>query len=359
MKILFLFPYPHGTAPSQRFRFEQYLNFLHEQGVHYDLQSFLSTNTWQILYKSGHNWAKIWGILSGFWRRFLILFQIPRYDFVFIHREASPIGLPIFEWIIAKIFRKKIIFDFDDAIWLPNTSENNAWVAGIKFHQKTAWICGWSYKVSAGNSYLCEYASRYCKNVVLNPTTIDTDNLHNRVRNQTQNQEKLVIGWTGTHSTMQYLNELTPILSDLEQKYEFQFLVISNQKPDFALNSLQYLPWNKDTEIDDLLKMHVGVMPLVSDKWAKGKCGFKALQYMSLGIPALVSPVGVNTEIVDQGLNGYICDTPEDWAKYLVELLLNPERRAELGQEARKKIEEKYSVKSNKTNFLKLFDPIR
>jgi glycosyltransferase involved in cell wall biosynthesis len=96
-------------------------------------------------------------------------------------------------------------------------------------------------------------------------------------------------------------------------------------------------------------------MPLKDDKWAKGKCGFKALQYMSLGIPAIVSPVGVNTRIVNNGINGFICDTPAQWKIALESLLNNPELLQTLGQNTRKKIEDEYSVHSNSDNFLKLF----
>jgi glycosyltransferase involved in cell wall biosynthesis len=362
MKIAFLFPYPHTTAPSQRFRFEQYLEFLPPNGFEYTLHSFLDDNTWQILYKKGHFLAKIWGILCGFGRRFGLLFQLNKVDFVFIHREATPLGLPIFEWIIAKILRKKIIFDFDDAIWLPNTSKNNRIAAFIKFHSKTASICRWAYKISAGNDYLADYARQFNSNVVVNPTTIDTEHLHNPNLLPAFPSQKerglgaeVVIGWTGTHSTIKYLAEIVPILQDLEKKYTFKFLVISNQVPDFQLDSLVYLPWQKETEIADLRQMDFGIMPLTDDAWAKGKCGFKALQYMALAVPALVSPVGVNTQIVDDGVNGFICETAEDWREKIIFLLENRAKCLTMGQLARQKIIAKYSVLANQNNFVLLF----
>ncbi len=353
-RVLFLFPYPADTAASQRFRFEQYLPCLPENGWEYDTQAFLSSRTWDILYKRGHHLQKILGILGGFWRRFWLMFSLYKYEAVFVHREASPLGFPIFEWIIAKVWRKRLIFDFDDAIWLPNTSAQNAWVAWLKFHTKTRLICRWAWKVSAGNQYLCDYALAVNSNVVLNPTTIDTAGMHNALRTH-EAHERLVIGWTGTHSTLKYLEELVPILQKLEKNYAFDFLVIADKAPDFDLACLRFIAWDKATEIADLLKMHIGVMPLVADRWAAGKCGFKALQYMALGIPALVSPVGVNTAIVDHGLNGFVCALPTDWEKALVLLLENPNLRTEMGGEARKKIENAYSVKANTANFLGLF----
>jgi len=136
MKILILAPYPAKEAPSQRFRFEQYLPALTEAGFEIDFQPFIQLTTWQILYKPGHLLQKALGILKGFVSRKIILFKMGKYDYVFIHREVAPLGPPIFEWIIAKILKKKIIYDFDDAIWLANTSENNKIAAAFKWHHK-------------------------------------------------------------------------------------------------------------------------------------------------------------------------------------------------------------------------------
>ncbi|TGD82978.1 glycosyltransferase family 4 protein [Hymenobacter wooponensis] len=354
MKILFVVPYPAGKAPSQRFRFEQYLPLLTEAGHTWLLASFIDLATWDILYKPGHAFAKATGIVLGFLRRFALLFSVPQYDYVFIHREASPIGPPVFEWLIAKLLRKKVIYDFDDAIWLPNTSDANKIVAGVKWHHKVASICRWAYKVSCGNEYLAAYARQFNSRVVVNPTTIDTVHLHNKVRNQLT-PDRLVIGWTGTHSTLKYIEQVVPVLSKLEQEFDFEFRVISNQPPRLPLKSLVYVPWKKETEIADLLHFHVGLMPLEDDIWAKGKCAFKALQYMALGEPALVSPVGMNTEVVQDGYNGYVCSDAADWESALRKLLQTPALRSELGHNARLTIEERYSVTANRPNFLALF----
>lgn len=356
MNILFVVPYPIGQAPSQRFRFEQYFGILSSQGITYHVQSFWDAKAWAILYRQGNVFAKAYGLARGFFRRSLLIFKLHRYDFIFLHREASPIGPPIFEWLMTNVFKKKIIYDFDDAIWVPSTSDANGIVAKLKWSSKVSSICQWAYKVSCGNDYLCQYARQYQNLVVLNPTTIDTEHLHNPVnKDETNNRIKPVIGWTGTHSTLPYLHELIPILRELERRYSFTFCVIANQAPDVTLQSLQFIPWKKETEIADLLLFDIGVMPLTDDDWAKGKCGFKALQYMALGIASVVSPIGVNTEIVDHGITGFICTEPEEWLKALTELLTNPALRMKMAEAARMKVESAYSVKSNTKNFLELF----
>lgn len=355
MQVLFLIPYPLGQAPSQRFRFEQYFQIASKNNITIDYQTFIDENTWKILYKEGHFFQKAIGILLGFLRRIKILFFLKKYDFIFIHREAAPLFPPVFEYLIAKVFKKKIIFDFDDAIWLPNTSPENKISAFLKFHQKTGLICKWAWKVSAGNDYLCNYARQFNDNVALNPTTIDTD-WH--IPCSIAQTSRLTIGWTGSHSTMKYLDEIVPILKDLEQSYAIDFLVISNQNPLLPLQNFRFVKWKKETEIEDLGQIQIGVMPLTDDAWAKGKCGFKALQYMSIGIPSLVSPVGVNTKIITHGVNGFLCSTPQEWRDTLITLIENENLRLEIGEKAKDTVEKNYSVKANEKNFIGLFQDI-
>lgn len=356
MRILFITPYPLDKAPSQRFRFEQYIGHLRERGHRLTFAPFLDDNTWRVLYQNGKFLHKTIGIFKGFVKRVLLLFRLYRFDFVFIHREAAPVGPPVFEWFIAKVLQKKIIYDFDDAIWLPNTSAENRWAAKLKWHSKTGAICRWSYKISCGNDYLCAYARQFNQNVVLNPTTIDTDSVHNPDLYQALDKKELIIGWTGSHSTLVYLDQIVPIIQALEKRYRFAFMVIADKAPKINCKSLLFVPWNKRHEISDLMAIDIGIMPLTDDAWAKGKCGFKALQYMALGIPALVSPVGVNAKIVDEGVNGFICHSQQDWHDKIEMLLMNPVLRKSLGKKAREKIVKNYSVMSNVDNFLALFE---
>lgn len=355
--IFFLVPYPLGKAPSQRFRFEQYFELLKENGFKFEVRSFYSDKTWNYLHQEGHVFSKALKITSAFLFRFFQLFSLLKYDYVFIHREVTPIGPPLFEWIISKIIRKKIIYDFDDAIWLPNYSESNSSFQKLKYYKKVNGIMKWAYKISAGNSYLVEYAKQYNSQVFENPTTIDTNAYHNPSLYVVNKNNKVpVIGWTGTHTTAKYLEFLIPILEKLNVDFDFEFCVISNEVPSVRIKNLHFLKWKKESEIEDLLRFDIGVMPLSDDYWAKGKCGFKALQYMALGIPAIVSPVGMNTNIIDHGKNGFLCSTENEWYESLRYLLENPIEIKKMHGYARQKIVDRYSVISNETNFLNLFN---
>lgn len=357
MKILFIVPYPVSKSPSQRFRFEQYFETLNQHGWQYHVQSFLDDEGWAILYQPDRTLLKLWVMVKGLLKRLLIPFHLQAYDYIFIHREVAPFGPPFFEWLIAKVFRKKIIYDFDDAIWLTDRQNESGLFTIIKWRSKVASICRWSYKVSAGNQYLCNFARQHNPCVVLNPTTIDTELLHNPdLYRLMRNPAKVVVGWTGSHSTLKYLKELEPLLVALETKYQqLELLVIADKPPQLSLQRLKFLPWSFETEIHGLMQADIGIMPLPADLWAEGKCGFKALQYMALEIPAVASPVGVNTQIITHCENGYLCSTPDEWTTKLELLINNSVLRSRIGKAGRQTVADHYSVASNRANFLSLF----
>lgn len=352
--ILFLVPLPHGKAPSQRFRLELYETYLREAGIEYCMKPFLDQGAADNLYKKGAVVLKLSGLIRGFLRRiFLLLFTIHKFEFVYVMRQASPIGPPIFEWMVAKLWRKKMIYDFDDALWIPRTSKENKLAAWLKCSWKVRYIIRWSYKVNAGNEFLANYARQFNSNVEIIPTCVDTDRHHSLVKQH--HDGKPVIGWTGSHSTLEFLLPVIPILEILEEQYDFSFLVICNKKPDLNLRDWKYLEWNEESEVDDLLKMDIGIMPLPDSPWTAGKCGFKIIQYLSLGIPAIASPVGVNSSIIDQGVNGFLCSTRAEWLESMAILLQNPALRSQMGLAGRDTIKSRYSILSNYPRFLQLF----
>lgn len=357
MKILFLLPYPLQEAPSQRFRFEQYFTILEKAGHQIQTQSFLSEQDWKLFFGPGQTLTKLLTLIKGYTKRIYSVFIAAQFDFIFIHREVTPLGPPVSEWIIAKILKKKIIYDFDDAIWLTDRKNESALLRMLKWRSKVKLICQWSYKVSCGNRYLQEFALQFNGSAFINPTTIDCENIHKPVSiDSKKNSEKVVIGWTGSHSTLKYLEVIEQVLQKLEIEFDqVSYLVIADHPPTLNLQRLKFLPWKAQSEVDDLLNIDIGIMPLPDDIWTKGKCGFKALQYMALEIPAVVSAVGVNTEIIAHSAEGFLCTTEEEWLTSLTKLITDPELRITLGKNGRRKVVEHYSVTSNSANFLSFF----
>lgn len=352
MRILFIIPYPLRQAPSQRFRFEQYIDFINQNNIITDFAPFLNSKTWQILYKPGSNFQKTKGIIKGFLNRFILLFKLGKYNAIFIHREACPIGPAFFEFIIGNIFKKKIIFDFDDAIWLHDVSEANGKLGWLKNPGKTEKIIKYSKLVTAGNDYLSSFAKDFNSNVFIIPTTIDTD-YHKKIA---ATKKKITIGWTGTATTIKHFELAYSILNKVKIKYgeKINILLISNKPAENAPFEIEFQPWNKDTEIEDLCKIDIGIMPLPDDQWAKGKCGFKGLQYMALEIATIMSPVGVNSEIISDGTNGFLADSEDEWIQKLCLLIESESLRNEFGKKARETIVKYYSVESQKNKYLEI-----
>lgn len=352
-KILFIAPYPFDQAPSQRFRFEQYFDFLKEHDLEFEEVPFLDDRGWKSLYQEGSSLRKAGAMLRSFFRRFLLLFKIYRYDYIFIHREASMIGPPVFEWMIAKILRRKFIYDFDDAIWLPNYSESNARFHRLKMYKKVNKIMKWANQITAGNQFLADYARQYNPNVQVIPTTVDTVNVHNIEGNP--EQSPIVIGWTGSHTTVNYIESILDVLDKLNDEYDIALYVISNLPADFERSYMKFIKWKKESEIEDLAQFNIGIMPMEDSLWTKGKCGFKGLQYMALSIPAVMSNVGVNSQIIIDGDNGMLCDSNEDWYDKLKLLIKDAALRKQLGKNGRNTVIEKYSVASQREKYLSLF----
>lgn len=301
-------------------------------------------------------------MVLAFIRTWLRLPAAIKADFIFIHREVVPVGPPLAEWILAKIFRKKIIYDFDDAIWMTDKIQESFLEKIIRWRSKVESICKWSYKVSCGNAYLADYAKQFNTQVIINPTTIDTHYLHNPSRfnkailRKAKQMDGVVIGWTGSHSTLKYLEEIESVLIALENENpKLSFIVIADKPPTLKLKRLTFCKWSKETEISDLMLADIGIMPLPNNQWANGKCGFKALQYMALGIPAVVSPVGVNTTIITHGSNGFCCSSAKEWNESLVALIHNTELRNDIGVAGKERVMASYSVSSNSEIFRSLF----
>ncbi len=356
LKIIILTPYPEDTAPGQRFRFEQYIGFLRHKGHVVRYYSFLTHSAYANFYQLT-GYRKLLAVISGYIRTVFHVFKSIRADFVFIYREATLGGPPVFEFLLAKVFGRKIIYDFDDAIWLTDNEAEGRLERWLRWRSKVKHICRWSYRISCGNNYLANYARQFNASVVVNPTTIDTENLHNPVRINCKRQpEQLIIGWTGSHSTLKYLNQLLPVLQQIEHEFYYvKFLVIANRDPKLQLPRYFFVPWQKETEADDLACIDIGIMPLPDDEWTRGKCGFKALQYMAMEIPCIASPVGVNSEIIEHGKNGFLAASAGDWIKYLRLLITDESLRKKIGKAGRETVISRYSVKANSDLFLSLF----
>lgn len=279
------------------------------------------------------------------------------YDIIFIFREALMTRSIYYETQFKKS-KAKIVFDFDDAIWLQNVSDANKRFAWLKNPGKTADLIGLSDMVFAGNQFLADYASQTNNTIKIIPTTIDTEEYY-PIKTDRKNTP-VCIGWSGSITTIQHFSVAVPVLTKIKEKYgnRVSFKVIGDANYKNEALGIHGIGWNKQDEIKELSSFDIGIMPLPDDKWANGKCGLKGLQYMALKIPTIMSPVGVNTDIIKDGANGFLAGEEAEWMDKLSLLIESEELRIKMGKAARETVVNEYSVESQKYRYLEYFNEL-
>ena len=355
VEILFASVHPVDRVPSQRFRYEQYVDFLEQAGFRTTFAPVLDYGDYAVVYGTGAYARKGLIVTRGLVRRLRDLRRLDGYDIVFVQREALQLGTAWFEAAVARS-RARLVFDFDDSIWLHNASDANRRLAWLKNPDKTGKLISMADLVIAGNDYLAAYAAGFSDAVEVVPTTIDTD-AYLRDPSPTPGAA-VTIGWSGSITTIQHFDLMLPVLRRLKERYgdEVTFEVIGDGRYRNEGLDITGRDWSADTEVRDLSRFDIGVMPLPDDEWARGKCGLKGLQYMALEIPTVMSPVGVNSEIIDDGRNGFLAGDEDEWFDKLVVLIDSVELRRDLGSEARRTVEERYSVRSQRERYVSLFE---
>ena len=342
MKVLFIVPYP-TSGPSNRFRVEQYLPHLDLENIAYRVRPFCNNEFYFLLRKNGYYFKKFAYLLFFSFRRILDLLCSPAYDIVFIHREAFPTKDCVFEWLF-RMAGKKLIYDFDDAIFLKKPAKVKA-------------VVRMSDSVIAGNEFLKDYASVLNKEVAILPTCIDTDRYKPAVKKG--NDRTVVIGWIGTSSTSIYLHPLRNVFKFLTEKYKNIELRIvgGNTNADEDTFTIKK-DWALESEVRELQEFDIGIMPMPDNEWTKGKCAFKIIQYMAVGIPSVASPVGMNLKVIQDGLNGSFASSNEEWIDRLSRLIENAALRDSMGRNGRKTTEERYSLKVAAPKFVAILEKV-
>lgn len=356
MKILFLVPYPTKGA-SNRVRVEQFLPYLRSRGVKCKIRPFVNTAFYDILYLP-HRYTE-----KAFWfgicaiNRFCDILRAARYDIIFIHREAFPFGGAFME----SIFRwmgKPIVFDFDDAIFVPDTSEHNIYIERFKKPDKVSKIIKMASAVTAGNDYLREYALRYNKNTKVIPSSIDTQKY--RACHKSHKPGEIVIGWIGSDTTKKFLYSLENVFYDLSKRYKNIVFKIIGPASFYSpvLANVVDKKWRLEDEVQDLQSFDIGIMPMPDNDWTRGKCGFKAILYMACAIPVVASPVGINKELIKDGLNGFLAYSQKEWEQKISALIEDGELRKKMGQAGRDSILAKYSIESTAPVFYNILKKV-
>lgn len=335
--VLF-FPKYGKLAASSRHRVYQYIPYLEREHILCDCYPFFDDDYLE-RYFSGKR--KYYSWIKYFVKRLWHLRKVRSYDLVFIHIEIVPYFFSFPERLLSWLSIPYII-DFDDAIF-HQYDNHSSWLVRLLLRNKIRNIMQGAHCVIAGNDYIASYANDAgARRVHILPTVVDM-NRYSKAKSSSD-KDKFIIGWIGSLSTSKYLDFISPALRELCSDGHTIVKVIGADTEVLRGIPVEYHDWDESSEIEHLHTFDVGIMPLPDDLWEKGKCGFKLIQYMAIGIPVIASPVGMNVDIVEPGINGYLASNHDDWVRSITLLRENADLRKELGSNGRKKVEAKYSL---------------
>jgi glycosyltransferase involved in cell wall biosynthesis len=351
-RILVLCPHPENVAPGQRLKYEQYFDYLRENGYDITVSPFQTKALWDILYKKGNLGKKVAWVLFGYFKRVLDLARLHSFDGVFVFLLVTPLGPAFFERLCRSLARK-VVYDIDDLVFLGRTSEANKIVSALKGTSKYFYMMKCADHVITCTPYLDEVVRKYNTNTTDISSTINTDTYRPKIRYS--NDARLVVGWSGSFSTAPYLKLISRALQRLRQKVDFELLVIGDATFRMEGIDVEALPWTESTEVRDLSRIDIGLYPLPDEQWVYGKSGLKALQYMALGIPTIATAIGTNFRVIEDGVSGYLVRSEDEWVDRLERLALDPDLRRRIGEAARRRVEERFSIKANRDTYLRIF----
>lgn len=351
MHILVLPRYGQLGA-SSRLRMYQYLPLLREAGFEVSTSPLLDDDYVRGLHTGS---APKLSILKDYWQRVCILLQIERFDVVWIEKEALPwLPEPVERFFMRKA--QRVVLDYDDAVFHRYDQHQYPIVRSV-LGEKLDHLMRHAHMVTVGNDYLAERAhTAECQNVQFLPTVIDLARYPSPVFRMRQGP--LVVGWIGQPSTAGYLHEVASALMPLHESGLIRCVAVGARADQVRDTPFEAQTWNEDTEVAQISSFDIGIMPLPDNPWERGKCGYKLIQYMACGLPVIASPVGVNSQIVQAGVNGLLAETPEEWAEAVRALVMNEEMRLGFGGAGRRLVEKTYCLQVQSKRLITLLTDV-
>lgn len=350
MRILFLTKTTELGAAS-RFRVYQFLPYLSSAGIEYKVVPATTCEQYVRFVRNPSPIGKMVWFATSMFNRFIAIPQTRRFDCVFVQKETLPFFFPAAE-LLLRHFAKRIVFDFDDAIF-HYRHQPSPFMRQIMDRHSVQRILRYVDRVIVSNEYLATYARRFNADVRVIPTSIEMSHFLKPSQTSSVERNRICIGWIGSRATVGYLDLLDEVFARLAQQFDFELKIIGGGEVSFESVRVKCQDWRLESEVNDIRSFDIGVMPLRNDLWTRGKAGLKLLQYLAAGIPAVASRVGVNCEIVSDGKNGFLAGDSDEWVEKLGRLLRDAKLRQELGSEGQKTVIERYSVEGNFPKWLK------
>lgn len=347
IRVLALASYPVEAAAT-RYRLQQFIAPLAERGVELSIRPFLSSALFASLYKRAELPRTAAGLMLSALRRLGDVMSAHRADVLLVQREAMMFGPPVIEWLISRWGNRPMVLDLDDATYVSYTSPTyGRFGSALKWFSKTDDLIRWARVVVCGNRTIAEYVSSKQARAVVIPTVVDTDRF--KPADPLVERETPVLGWIGTHSTFPFLEGIFPALEELARTHRFKLKVVGAGHREVSIPGVEVenLDWSLEREIGDFQSFDIGLYPISTDlyaNWATGKSGFKAIQYMAVGIPYVVTPVAACAEIGEPEVTHFCAETMAEWRGALEILLTDEGRRRRMGEAGRRHALEHYTV---------------
>ncbi|MEJ7848410.1 MAG: glycosyltransferase [Pyrinomonadaceae bacterium] len=348
MEVLGFSSYPEECAAT-RYRLSQFISPLAKRGINVTIKPFLNREKYSSFYKKGQLFTNAIDIFNPLVKRVFESVSARNYDVLFVQREAMMFGPPIFEWLANNLGKCPIVLDLDDATYVPYTSPTYGKLgSAFKFFGKTDKLIEWSEYVICCNRFVAEYVEKKGKKSVIVPTVVDTDKFHPVKKSE---MGKLTLGWIGSHSTLPLLESLYPVLQKLAIDYDFKLKIIGSGRENIIIEGVEIenLPWKLEREVEDLQSFDIGLYPMVvsssaNKDWLFGKSCFKAVQYMTAGIPFVLTPIGNCAETGMENETHFFANSEEEWFRALKKLLDSAEKRQAMGENGRKFALENFTI---------------
>ena len=348
MKVLVLSKYGH-LAASPRHRFLQYAPHLAEHGIELTFSPLFDNAYLKQRFDSGR--APPPAVLRAYARRVLALLTTNRWDLAWVHCELFPYWPGVTERAL-RLRGLPYVYDYDDAIF-HMYDEHRLPVVRTVLGRKLAPVIGGAQAVIAGSGYLARYAERFNSRVTVVPTVVDMKRYG--LKPERPATDRLTVGWIGSRSTSEHLEVIAPALRALATEVPLKLIATGARPLNIPGVDVEVRPWSEDSEVQDLHEADVGIMPLPDRPWTRGKCAFKLIQYMAAGLPTVSSPVGANSEVVNDE-TGLFASTTEEWVAALRRLRDSVELRKKLGLAGRARALKYFSLESQKDRVRKILE---
>jgi glycosyltransferase involved in cell wall biosynthesis len=261
---------------------------------------------------------------AGVSARYKLFRRAADFDAVFLHKK----GLNPLDALWLRKHSRKIIYNFDDAVMYSDKSPERYSRSHFVPFRRSVRLAD---LVIAGNSYLAEHARRFNSNVEVLPIGLKISDY--AVPRPADADDRIRLVWIGSRSTLSYLEEITPAIEQVGSRFEKVILrIIGDDFLELNSMSVEKRLWSMDTRGIDLATSDIGLAPLPDNRFTRGKCSFKVLEYSAAGLPVIASPVGTNSEYVKEGTTGFLAASPEEWVARIIQLVESPQLRERMGR---------------------------